>query len=163
MMKSYSFCESSSCMRCAVWSFYSDMLLGGLCIKTRNCTNCLKKVALHLITTAVWLCRLSYISASQTFLSATQIWVWWTSRDARLKQYLFIYLTTILLQAVAWLVQPCRVTSSVENTTQEKLKTKRKCKNQYTALLASNTALQERINSIEYSIWKGGRRIRHII
>jgi len=77
--------------------------------------------------------------------------------------YLFIYLTTILLQAVAWLVQPCRVTTSVENTTQEELKTKRKCKNQYTALLASNTALQERINSIEYSIWKGGRRIRHII
>jgi len=75
-----------------------------------------------------------------------------------------IYLTTILIQAVAWLVQSCLVTSSFENTTtQEELKTKRKCKNQYTALLASNTSLQERINSIEHNIWNGGRRIRHII
>jgi len=30
--------------------------------------------------------------------------------------YSFIYLTTILLQAVAWLVQFCRVTSSFQNT-----------------------------------------------
>jgi len=36
---------------------------------------------------------------------------------------LFIYLTTILLQAVAWLVQSCRVTSSFDNiTTQKELK-----------------------------------------
>jgi len=67
--------------------------------------------------------------------------------------YLFIYLTTILLQAVASLVQSCRGTWSFENTTtQEELKTKRKCKNEYTALLASHTALQERINSTGYSI-----------
>ena len=52
---------------------------------------------------------------------------------------------------------------SFENiTTQEELKTKRRCKNEYTALLASNTSLQERINSIEYNIWNGGRGIRHI-
>jgi len=35
----------------------------------------------------------------------------------------FFYLTTILLQAVAWLVQSCRVTSSFDNiTTQKELK-----------------------------------------
>jgi len=78
--------------------------------------------------------------------------------------WISIYLTTVLLQAVAWLVQSCHVTSSFQNTTtQEKLKTKRKCKNEYTALPASNTALQELINIIKYSIWNGHRRIRHSI
>ena len=33
---------------------------------------------------------------------------------------LFIYLTTILLQTVAWLVQFCRVTSSYDNVTTQK-------------------------------------------
>jgi len=61
-------------------------------------------------------------------------------------------------------VQSCRVTSSFQNaTTQEELKTKRKCKDEYTALLASHTALQERINSIEYSIeTRSTHQTRHI-
>jgi len=78
--------------------------------------------------------------------------------------YLFIYLTTILLQAVASLVQSCRGTWSFENTTtQEELKTK--------------TEMQKRIHciaSISYSTsgthqqyWiqhlKRGRRIRYVI
>ena len=32
----------------------------------------------------------------------------------------FIYLTTILLQAVAWLVQFCRATSSFDNVATQK-------------------------------------------
>jgi len=61
-------------------------------------------------------------------------------------------------------VQSCRVTSSFDNvTTQEELKTKRKYKNEYTALLASHTALQERINSIEYSIeTRSTHQARHV-
>jgi len=48
-------------------------------------------------------------------------------------------------------------------TTQEELKTKRKCKDEYIALLASHTALQERINSIEYSIeTRSTHQVRHI-
>jgi len=59
-------------------------------------------------------------------------------------------------------VQSCRVTSNFDNiTTQKELKKKWKRKNKYTALLASRTALQERINSIEYSI-ETTHQVRHI-
>ena len=69
-----------------------------------------------------------------------------------------------MLQAVAWLAQSCRVTSSFDNiTTQKELKNKWKRKNKYTALLASHTALQERINSIEYRIeTRTTHQVRHI-
>jgi len=61
-------------------------------------------------------------------------------------------------------MQSCRVTSSFQyKTTKKELKTKRKCKNKYAALLASNTALQERINNIEYSIeTRSTHQVRHI-
>ena len=71
---------------------------------------------------------------------------------------LFIYLTTILLQAVAWLVQFCRVTSSYDNvTTHKEEKNKWKRKNKYTAQLATHTALQERIK-IYYKTWENHPR-----
>ena len=41
------------------------------------------------------------------------------------QQCLFIYFTTILLQAVAWLVQFCRVTSSFQSTARVNSKKKK--------------------------------------
>ena len=69
-----------------------------------------------------------------------------------------------MLRAVAWLVQSCRITSRFQNNNARKtIKTKRKRKNECTALLESNTALRKFINIIKYSIRNGGRRIRHTI
>ena len=67
--------------------------------------------------------------------------------------YLFIYLTTILLQAVAWLVQFCRVTSSFQNAAQvnSKKKTRIIRKNEYTILLVSIIAFQKFANSVKNS------------
>jgi len=42
-----------------------------------------------------------------------KLWFFWIPAQTI---YVFIYFTTILLQAVAWLVQFCRVTSSFQNT-----------------------------------------------
>jgi len=49
-------------------------------------------------------------------LVANHLWRW----SIFLFFILFIYLTTILLQAVAWLVQFCRVTSTYDNVTTQK-------------------------------------------
>ena len=61
----------------------------------------------------------------------------------------FIYLTTILLQVVSWLVQFCLVTSSFQNTAQANSKKTNNTQNEYTALLESIRAIQKFVNSFK--------------
>jgi len=75
---------------------------------------------------------------------------------------LFIYLTTILLQAVAWLVQFFGGTSSFQST--ERVNSKKninKTQSEYTALLESITTFEKFVNSVKNSYWNGSGRIRH--
>ena len=51
-------------------------------------------------------------------ISASQLLPW--QQTFFVLSFFFFYLTTILLQAVAWLVQFCRVTSSYDNVTTQK-------------------------------------------
>ena len=61
------------------------------------------------------------ISIFEEFKNKLMFWCLSSAQLFMSLAYLFIYLTTILLQAVACLVQSCRVTSSFQNTTQKKL------------------------------------------
>jgi len=60
-------------------------------------------------------------------------------------------------------IMPCHTELSKYNNAGKTLKTKRKCKNEYTVSLASTAAFQKFFNSIKYSIWSEGPRIRHTI
>ena len=66
--------------------------------------------------------------------------------------YLFSYLTTILLQVVAWLVQFCRVTPRSQTAARLNSKKTSNTQNEYTALLESIAAFYFRNSSTALKI-----------